>query len=270
MGDRDLVRASIHNHVARNDASLRALGLTPVDDGGLWYCLEPGGEIYVSAIVVERDVDAAAVPLLCTRLIEARPDGASIVDSWERHDLARLGFAARAEEWWGRGAVASGELCCPSDLVIREAKTTAEVESFEVAETEGFSGGRRPPGPPRRYGEALLSDDRFRLFVGYAGGEPVTTSQAVVAGGVVGIYGVSTVPRARGRGYGEAMTWRAASCESGLPVVLQPSDEGRALYRRMGFRRVGAFTVWRWRGLAASRPRSDRHAAVDFPRGESA
>jgi hypothetical protein len=32
--------------------------------------------------------------------------------------------------------------------------------------------------------------------------------------------------------------------EPSLPAMLQPSEEGAALYRRMGFEPVGRYTKW--------------------------
>jgi hypothetical protein len=65
-----------------------------------------------------------------------------------------------------------------------------------------------------------------------------------VGAGFVGIYGVATPPDARGRGYGEAMTWAATLCRPDLPATLQASPMGRPVYDRMGYRTVAEFLVW--------------------------
>ena len=65
-----------------------------------------------------------------------------------------------------------------------------------------------------------------------------------LAGGVVGIYGVSTVPDARRRGYATALTALAIASEAGVPAVLQPSAAAEPLYARLGFRRFGSFDMW--------------------------
>jgi hypothetical protein len=49
---------------------------------------------------------------------------------------------------------------------------------------------------------------------------------------------------ARGRGYGEAVTWAATQVGSGLPAVLIASDPGRPVYERMGFVALSRWTFW--------------------------
>jgi len=65
-----------------------------------------------------------------------------------------------------------------------------------------------------------------------------------VSDGFVGVYAVATTPSARGRGYGEALTWAAVASEPNLPATLQASEMGRPIYERMGFRTMASFTVW--------------------------
>jgi len=77
-----------------------------------------------------------------------------------------------------------------------------------------------------------------QLFIGMENGQPVATSRLICAGGVAGIYHVATLPEARGRGYGTAMTLAAAHAgrELGYHVgVLFASSAGYGVYRRLGF-----------------------------------
>jgi GNAT superfamily N-acetyltransferase len=84
----------------------------------------------------------------------------------------------------------------------------------------------------------------YRLWLGYVAGRPVTCAIANVSDGVVGVHFVATLPEARGRGYGAAVTARAASVAPTLPAVLQASDLGRPVYERLGFRVVCRFDLW--------------------------
>jgi predicted GNAT family acetyltransferase len=60
----------------------------------------------------------------------------------------------------------------------------------------------------------------------------------------VGIFGVTTIPSMRRRGYGTALTRAAMLPESGLPSILAPSPEGEQVYRRLGFAHVGELRIW--------------------------
>ncbi|MCA1726759.1 MAG: GNAT family N-acetyltransferase [Actinobacteria bacterium] len=86
-------------------------------------------------------------------------------------------------------------------------------------------------------------------FVGRVGGRPVTTSGVMFGGGIAGLYNVTTVPEMRGRGYGGAMTFAAlrAARDRGYEVAaLGSSPMAIGLYRRMGFRDVCEYGIYRW------------------------
>lgn len=76
-------------------------------------------------------------------------------------------------------------------------------------------------------------------FVGLLDGEPVATVSLLTASGAAGIYNVTTIEPARGRGIGAAMT--AAAVEAGrqrglATAALQASTMGRSIYESLGFR----------------------------------
>jgi len=93
------------------------------------------------------------------------------------------------------------------------------------------------------YGPGLLDDDRLRAFVGTVDGREVTAAAAIRTGSTIGIYSVATIPDARGRGFGTAVTWHLlADADPGWDVaVLQASEMGRPVYERMGFKLVCEF-----------------------------
>jgi ribosomal protein S18 acetylase RimI-like enzyme len=88
----------------------------------------------------------------------------------------------------------------------------------------------------------------YRGFVGLVEGKPVAIAAMVEAAGALGIYSLATIPEQRGQGYGEALLRAAAGASgpksSGAPYILQSTEAGHALYRRMGFRDVAKFTVY--------------------------
>lgn len=81
----------------------------------------------------------------------------------------------------------------------------------------------------------------LRNWIASLDGEPVAAAALFSGAGVAGIYNVCTVPEARGRGLGTAVTAVAldAAAADGLDLaVLGASDMGYSVYRRLGFREV--------------------------------
>jgi GNAT superfamily N-acetyltransferase len=178
----------------------------------------------------------------------------------ERTDAFFAGRPGGAYEIWSLWPVpslaASGAPAWPVPCMLREAgpggpPPPPQLEIVEVAD-EGTV----------REAEALIDevfvegsatdrvltvdciDERFRVWVGRVDGRPVTTATAYIADGLVGVYAVATTADARGRGYGEAITWAATLSRSDLPATLQASEMGLPVYERMGYRTIAEFTVW--------------------------
>jgi GNAT superfamily N-acetyltransferase len=90
-------------------------------------------------------------------------------------------------------------------------------------------------------GAATLEQPGVALYVGYTDDEPVSTGLGVRTGRTIGVYNISTIPAARRRGYGAAMSRRVASdgAAAGCDVaVLQSSEMGYPVYERIGYRTV--------------------------------
>jgi len=78
-------------------------------------------------------------------------------------------------------------------------------------------------------------------YLGYLDGQPVSTSTIFYGGGAAGIYSVATLPQARGKGLGRAITLQPLleAREMGYRVgVLQSSDMGFSVYKKLGFRHL--------------------------------
>lgn len=76
----------------------------------------------------------------------------------------------------------------------------------------------------------------------------MATAAMLIAGGVIGVYAVGTLPQHQRKGCGEAVMRHAleqAHAESGLErSVLQASAAGFHLYQRMGYRTVTRYAVF--------------------------
>jgi GNAT superfamily N-acetyltransferase len=87
-------------------------------------------------------------------------------------------------------------------------------------------------------------DLSYRYVLARLGGRPVATAVGLAAGNGGVIINVATVPDARRRGIGRAVTLAAMHCcaEMGATVaVLQSSEMGHEVYRRLGFEDFGLY-----------------------------
>jgi GNAT superfamily N-acetyltransferase len=126
----------------------------------------------------------------------------------------------------------------PPGLDVVPVATTDQVRDMERVLTGGF--GIPIEGP-------VLGDDLHevaQLFVGYVDGEPVSCAGSWAAHAVAEVNWVATLPDARGRGYGAALTAASVAAWPSLPAVLLSSDDGRPVYERLGFVAVLRFTMW--------------------------
>lgn len=89
----------------------------------------------------------------------------------------------------------------------------------------------------------------LRYTIGYLEGQAVSVSQLFLGGGVAGIYCVATLPEARGKGIGAALTLAPLldARELGFRYgVLQSSEMGFGVYQRMGFSQYCMIEHYSW------------------------
>jgi hypothetical protein len=113
--------------------------------------------------------------------------------------------------------------------------------------TEGF--GSPPAVALGTTCAELLDCPECVVYVGYADGAPVASGLSWRTGRMVGVYAIATIPEARQRGYGAAMTARivtdglASGCDM---AALQASELGRPIYERLGFRVDVRYVAYRF------------------------
>jgi ribosomal protein S18 acetylase RimI-like enzyme len=129
----------------------------------------------------------------------------------------------------------------PDGLTIERVEDTATLEEWIDAERGGFElAGELDRGITTLRRGMGPGDGTVRThLLGRLDGWPVATASVLLAGGIGGIYDVSTMPVARNRGIGTAITRAALAlirAHEYQMVFLQASAMGQRLYHRLGFR----------------------------------
>ncbi|MCA2214377.1 GNAT family N-acetyltransferase [Jidongwangia harbinensis] len=132
------------------------------------------------------------------------------------------------------------------DRVTDAADITAYVEAY--APPLGVTGTAVAATVEGELHRSARYDDLLR-FAARIDGRVVGTAAVSISNGVAGIYVVATDARYRRRGIGAAVTGAAlrAARYRGLRVAtLQASPAGEPVYRRLGFRTVGSYRLFRF------------------------
>jgi GNAT superfamily N-acetyltransferase len=125
----------------------------------------------------------------------------------------------------------------PPDGLSIEAVVEANYGDYMTTLCTGFG---IPPEvvAPVLHGEMLAIDGFTGLLGRTADGTPAAASGVYVLGATAGVYNVATPPEHRSKGYGAALTAAAArlGAERGATrSILQASEAGEPVYRRMGY-----------------------------------
>jgi GNAT superfamily N-acetyltransferase len=145
----------------------------------------------------------------------------------------------------------------PTGLVIEQVTELGTLRRWIEATNRGF-------GRPDFAGQAFLDaysslglGARYPLlhYIGWLNGEPVAASSLFMGAGVAGIYDVATVPEARQKGIGTAIT-RTPLLEArarGYRVgILHALKMGVSVYHSLGFRDYCKFSNHVWSGTGNS------------------
>jgi hypothetical protein len=219
-----------------------------LSDLGLPMILPPNNATLLREPTGERAAEGVAARV-DTFFAGSAGGGYELWSAWPRPDLTSFGFSPGTAPCMVRSP--GGELPPdPPGLEVVEVDGADGMREVWRVVDEVFCGGRLPDP---MWDERVLRDD-YRVWVGRVDGRPVTTATASISDGFVGVYAVGTIAEARGRGYGEAVTWAATLCRPDLPATLQASPMGLPVYERMGYRTVMGFTAWDRPHRARPRP----------------
>lgn len=131
----------------------------------------------------------------------------------------------------------------PRDFAIREISNEPELYDFKNVFVETYE---IPEWAGQAWVDATLQigigKTPWRMFVGYLDNKPVATNMLFTGGGVASVYAVATIPSARGKGLGGAITLKplleAREKDGYQYAVLFSTEMGIKVYERIGFRRT--------------------------------
>lgn len=219
------------------------------DDGSLRWFHTGVADMHLNGVLSTSLADLAADAVIDDMLAMLRSRGAPyawwVMPSASPSDLAaRLTARGLVDDGaWPGMAVSTDALVEPPPVEGLEIRRISTRDDFDA-----YLGVFAPILSPSPAFTELLAQATERIgfgedvpeehFLGVLHGEPVATTSLVTAGGVAGIYNVTTVEAARGRGIGAAITAAAVrhGAARGFPIAtLQASTTGRPVYERLGF-----------------------------------
>ena len=132
-----------------------------------------------------------------------------------------------------------------------EVSNEAHVEQFSRAAAIGFEYGAEaiPLFQEITARACLPPNPQWVYHLGLLAGQPVATCTTFLHAGVAGLYTICTVPEARGRGIGGAITQLAVQHASTLGYrvsTLQATRMGFPVYRSLGYETCAVFHEYEW------------------------
>lgn len=147
----------------------------------------------------------------------------------------------------------------PHGLEIAQVRDDAQLAEWARMSAAGFGGDMQvlyTAYALHGYGP----EARSLHYIAYQDGEPVTTSTLLLAGGIAGLFDISTPAALRRRGYAGAITramMQIARQHGYRAAWTWASRMGQSVYQRAGFTTVDpGIREYRWRRAALHKPRS--------------
>lgn len=235
-----------------------ALGAALHDDANLWWFATGVSFAGLNRVLLARLDETEVEPAL--NGLAAHGARLGVPFTWWIGPLTRPdGLAARLEaRGIGKVASAPGMACSLAEL----GETFRPIAGFTIERVAGKARqhlwGRLvgeaygwPPDIGEAFAElesrlpAVAYETRPR-YLGLLDGDPVAAAALVLDAGLAGIYAVGTLPAARGRGIGAAMTLaplREARAGGYAVAILQSSVPGYYVYRKLGFNDICRFDL---------------------------
>lgn len=261
MNRDELILLADLNYIEAMRDQTRACAGTIIEEEGLCMMLGPAPHPILNVLV---RLDERATGAECIEeargLFEARRHGFTLIlrnsadDSDMREAAVEAGLVPLQSppEMIISERLEAAELA--DDVVVRVVSDAAGVADFAgVAADAWTTYGISPEVTQRTFASGkFCKAPHVRAVVAYADGRPLSCALAHASHGIAGLYWVSTVREARGRGLGGLCTRAVVNLafDLGARVVsLQASPMGEPMSRRMGFEQIATYEL-----LAALEP----------------
>ena len=142
------------------------------------------------------------------------------------------------------------EVATPPNFRVEEVYDLDMLKAYTATSMKGFGSSEEFIRVYRDTYHAIGLGENlpWHHFIGWLNDEPVAVSSLLLHAGVAGVYGIATIPEARRRGVGAAMTLaplREARRRGYRVGVLSPSEMGLGVYQRLGFRTYCTMSFYR-------------------------
>jgi len=242
VGD-TVLRQFVFAYADRAAATARAAGGTATRTDLAAYADARSAFLFDNAVVLLQPPTEAGLDAVLAGTGEVFPPDRPwvLLSAWPTPDLRSLGLSLMGHPPLMLRPPGGAAREHPEHLMIRRVTNGERLAEFTRVLVDGYP---MPTGSQSTVFTTELLGGAVDLFVGYVHGEAVACGGAYVAHGLVEVDWIATLPAHRGRGYGAALTWAAATIEPALPAVLLASDDGAPVYRRLGFYALHRCTLW--------------------------
>lgn len=243
VGD-TLLRRFVFNSADRVEHHTRTMGGTVRVDNEMCAGDLGSPSAFGNQAILLRPMNEASAAGVVERLRGSFGGPHVLFSAWPTPDLRPYGYGLIGHPPFMVRPTGGSAPIRPADLVVEEVTDAASMEAYERMFVEGYPVPELQPYRPGRVFDERMLGGIARLWVASVDGRPVAGSMAINSRGLVAVEMVATLPEARGKGFGAAVTATAALSAPDLPSALIASDDGRSVYERLGFLPISRFTLW--------------------------
>ena len=256
VDDRSLVTLGDASYLEALRAQARATGGAIDERDGLLVIVGKGSHpIHNYMVRIDPSANAAEAFAGARREFERCGHGFTLV-TMNAHDDSAMGAAAATAGL--RALVSPPAMFCtkrledraaPAGIRLERVRDDAGLSAFrDVSKTAWMTYGIPEEVTASLFERAaMVYSEHIAAVVAYAGTTPLSCALVLLSHGIGGVYWVGTTPAGRGRGLAEACTRAVTNIgfdEGARLVTLQASPMGDPIYRRMGYRQIGSYTLY--------------------------